>query len=314
MDRKIIGAILGIHLGLAGCVSNPVRDMPNLATASVGDVTAKLAEDIKPGRSSKDESENFHHWRHHFPYCRTCYTRGLLDGQLFGAYQPACEARQANFSYLPTRENPKFVECRSAAGELIFAVHAKVESGKALGTWFITADSFEAKRLSPTLKVWDEYAVGSDGLYKRDKEQERIDAAKRADEAKVQLDRYRKAAALAKVEMERQQRLDEEQRTRELPIVKTVGQKVCASGTGNERQVVAYAFGKPVFSDPVNREYRVTGFTEQVAGNRIRVLVAGIQIIEGRGNTRAIDKLEGDAVLERGKPTWDDARNWRLCH
>lgn len=300
-------------VGLAGCLSNPViKDMPDLANVSIGAVTAKLAEDIKPGASTSDESESFRHWRHSFQYCRICYDRKLFDLRFFGAYQPACEARQGNFLFLPSREYPTHVECRTAGGQLHFAVYAKVESKtiNSLGTsamlWFVTADSFEPKDRSTKATVHDDYAERTDGFYKRDREQARIATQERTERAKNDAERRRQQEADLKRSLA-------EQQAREQPKVRTVGQKVCTTVAGNERQVVAVAFGKPVFGEAASRRFLVTGFTEQVAGDRIKILIGGIRMSDERGREQPVDKLDGDPVWERGKATWDDSPNWRLC-
>ena len=305
-------SLLLLAVGLAGCLGNPVKDIPDLANVSIGSVTARLAEDITPGPSSSDESANFRHWRHSFQYCRVCYDRGLFDGHFFGAYQPACEARQGKFLFLPSREYPSRVECHTAGGELLFAVYAKVESKtvNSLGTsamlWFVTADSFEPKARSTTVTVQDEYAEGTDGFYRRNREQERIAAQERAERAKKDAERLRQQQA------EVTRRLAEQQ-AREQPKVRTVGQKVCTTVTGNERQIVAVAFGKPVLGQASSRTFLVTGFTEQASGERIKILIGGIRMTDDRGREQPVDKLDGDPVWERGKATWDQSRNWRLC-
>ena len=141
--RRALQLLLAMAFIVAGCVANPVKEIPDLEIVSIGAITSKLAGDIKPGVSQSDESASFRHWHHYFQYCRGCYERRLLDQQFFGAYRPACDARKGKLSYQPSIQSPRRIDCLSSSGALLFAIFAKVESKTVSGVgtatlWFIS--------------------------------------------------------------------------------------------------------------------------------------------------------------------------------
>ncbi len=312
MKKSCLVLVSCVAAGLSGCLGTQVRDIPDLANLTVGEVTTKLSEDIKPGPSGMEASENFRHWHHEFQYCRGCYSRDLLEGRFFNAYKPYCDAKQGAFSYQPSRKYPRGVECRSSSGNLIFVVYAKIESrsfyslGNTVYEWFITADSFEPINPSVTVSLLDEFAEKEGRYYKRNKEQEKIDTQRRIEQA-------RKSAEVERKTKAEEQRRKEEQIARDLPIVKTIGQKICKTVKGSQKYATTYALGNPVYGRPVERNFMVTGFTEQVSGNKIRLLVSGISFLDEQYALRSVDKIDGDVVMEPGKPIWDDAANWHPC-
>lgn len=97
------------------------------------------------------------------------------------------------------------------------------------------------------------------------------------------------------------------------PQVKTIGQQICKNAEGTESRVIAVSIGRPIYSDPVKRTYRITAVTEQVAANRISVRIGSI-LSEVAGRTVYFDKLDGTPVYQTGQVLWDDAINWLPCN
>jgi hypothetical protein len=122
--------------------------------------------------------------------------------------------------------------------------------------------------------------------------------------------------AAAKAERERQMQAQQEadqrrreQAARDLPRIKTVGQKICKTEEITQRRVIGTALGQPMYGLPVKAKAVITAFTENSAGTRIQLRISGMQV-DGQN----LDRIDGDIVYENGSVVWEEASNWQLCN
>lgn len=111
---------------------------------------------------------------------------------------------------------------------------------------------------------------------------------------------------------EKSANLERDKSNRQLKMVRVVGQKICKIIDGTERHVVGRIMGQVVYGASVSQTFYITGFTEQVAGEKIQLRIAGIRKIEGDRMVN-VDKIDGDTVLQTNNVIWDDPIIWRPC-
>jgi hypothetical protein len=113
-------------------------------------------------------------------------------------------------------------------------------------------------------------------------------------------------------------RISDELKRRELLIrnqqlVRSVGQKICKEINGTERRTLGTYNGESLYGPESKRKYHITAFTENIAGEKIQLRIAGIrkEIPSGFSN---IDRIEGDTVLQPNSVVWDDPLEWQPCY
>lgn len=95
-----------------------------------------------------------------------------------------------------------------------------------------------------------------------------------------------------------------------LKYVASQGDHICHVEYGETKPVLGETSKGPVYGKPVQREFRVEGFTELVSGNRIKVLINAI-----RASTQAgfeyVTELQ--PTYTKGHYVWQESSGWALC-
>ena len=97
-----------------------------------------------------------------------------------------------------------------------------------------------------------------------------------------------------------------------LPIIKQIGQKICKSLKGFDRQILGYFQNQALYGQPQNIDIYITAFTENVVNNKIQIRIAGIrkQIFDSFENINSID---GDINIQINSLIWEDPMDWSPC-
>lgn len=105
-----------------------------------------------------------------------------------------------------------------------------------------------------------------------------------------------------------------EEAKRNLPIVRTIGQKICKVTPGTHQEAIGTAMGRTVWGKGTLVDYQLTAFTEGVSSSKIQLRIAGIQYSDARtGRKENMDRLNGDVALAVNSVIWDDPMLWRPC-
>lgn len=128
----------------------------------------------------------------------------------------------------------------------------------------------------------------------------------------VTLERGKSNLREVQLAQEKSANLERDKSNRQLKMVRVVGQKICKIIDGTERHLVGRMMGQVVYGASVSQTFYITGFTEQVAGEKIQLRIAGIRKIEGDRMVN-VDKIDGDTVLQTNNVIWDDPILWRPC-
>ncbi|MBA5686282.1 hypothetical protein [Rugamonas apoptosis] len=143
---------------------------------------------------------------------------------------------------------------------------------------------------------------------------EQVEAAGRAKVRQEALAREeaRKAEA-ARAEQERLRR-ESERKLALLPLIKTVGQKVCLTADGTEDVYLGFvAMGQPQYRTE-QRQFVLSGVTENSAGNRILVRIGAIMSFrQAGGAAKYWTELKGDPTYQVNQASWDEAEKWMPC-
>lgn len=123
--------------------------------------------------------------------------------------------------------------------------------------------------------------------------------------------RFRREAEQWK-QLEAQEAADRQQAIKDLPVAKTIGQKICKTMDGTLQSAQYVANGRPLYGATMNVKYFLTAFTENAVGQKIQLRIASIRMRQG-GNLVNMDRLDGDTVLQNNSVVWDDPLLWRPC-
>lgn len=140
------------------------------------------------------------------------------------------------------------------------------------------------------------------------------EAERLAENAKIE--KAKKAAYEAQLAEAAQARAkkDFENKLAQMPIVKTVGQKICRTAMSTWKTPTGYAvLGVPQYSEEV-RTTEISGITEKSSGDRVLVRVGRIVSTGLRGDIRYEKELGGEVTYQVNQSTWDQAWPWAPCN
>ncbi len=315
MKRLIV--VLASLILLEGCSTNPLSKVDNLSNKNLGEVSKYLFRYAE--LSAPDETDKLLHWKLTNEMIYSDDSGFIIKDRLenLSAY---CSTKNGKFENPIKRprastevvcldqstNRPIFIvvggieECRSLSPDSSHYLKGARETG--CKVW---ADAFIWKTPGTRQDIYDSFRLENEGFitYHKPTPEELLQKQRNAEQ-------QRQIAASA--EEKRQLALAEaarERTKRELPLVKTVGQKICRTIGITQRQAVGQYLGKTVYTDPVSVQARVTGFTENVSGDKIQLRIAGMQA----GNEN-LDRIDGDVMYQTGGVIWDNASNWGLCN
>lgn len=339
MQRLFV--VLLVLVTLAGCASaptNPLSNVSNLSEKNLGEVVT-LVYERKPEYVKLDETEKLWHWRANWATLNTDYS-WIIKGtnERFQFFESYCSARNG------TLEGPKVygsvanksakeISCSdSKTKRPIFRVIASyntidrsINQIREVGgcVWLSsnqpgydehktlacseTIDAFQWKSSGSLDDLEHDYRLGHVGL-------STVQAVLAEEQRQLQAEREAQAK-LAQIQRDIEQRnleqaaRERERAMRDLPQVKTVGQKICRTIGITRRKVIGDYRGEPIYGEPTNAKVKVTAFTESVSGDKIQVRISGMQA----GNEN-LDRIDGDVVFQNGGVIWDNATNWGLCY
>jgi hypothetical protein len=178
-----------------------------------------------------------------------------------------------------------------------------------------TATCRSSQPISVEVKGGYRYRLTLNGVYVSDRKLP-IGSAAETRYGQAEEEQRRKAEAEAlllarqrQAELERTQLVQQREQTiRDLPRIKTGGEKICKTIDGTHRDILGYGMGKPMYGPERHVKYHISAFTENVSGSKIQVRISGIQL-----NGENVDRVDGDTVLQNGSIIWDEALEWSLC-
>jgi hypothetical protein len=340
--------VFAVLLTLGGCASgptNPLDRATNLREKNAGEAAA-LVYGISMANVTLDETDKLRHWKLYWRTINTDYSwiekgtderlryierycasrNGTIDGPKVTAQVTDKSANEIVCSNAKTGQpifrvvgsynhiSPSVSRSRVrggcvslSSGEPGFDVHKPLACSEAV-------DVFEWKTPGALADVDRDYKLGSVGfdtvqvvdaeLKKQQEESARLTlAAKQQRERQLQLK-----------QQEEQRQREEEQRQREqairdLPKIRTVGQKICRIEEITTRKIIGTAMGNPMYGAQIKQQATITGFTENTSGSKIQLRISGMQV-----NGENLDRIDGDVVYQNGGVVWDEASNWRLCY
>jgi len=322
---RIVTILFSIFL--AGCVApHPMAKVSNLSEKSLGDAMA-LALSTKTDNIVFDETGSFKHWKYGMPrfFSGPEHVNASIDSRL-SYFDRYCNSLGGELSTPEVGEHGvREVRCKqSKTGAAIFRVYAMTEHCEYTPKSDPTYDKelpYYCRRYQLDAFAWKASTdLNFDSLY--------ADYSYLSDFYGFQLlqvaNQERERLRLRKLETEQARRervkqlmADAErfisdrkaQAIRDLPKIKSTGQRICNTYQIDQRNVIGYARGKAVYSDPVATQAKVTAFTEQVSGSKIQIRISGIE-----ANGENLDRIDGDVVLTNGAVIWDEAKNWKLCN
>lgn len=333
--------VFAVLLTLGGCASgpsNPLDKASNLREKNAGEAAA-LVYGINMTKVSLDETDKLRHWKLYWRTLNTDYSwiekgtdeelryferycasrNGTIDGPKVtatawdkSAKEIACsdaKTGQAIFRVVGSYNHiPISVTTSRMPGGCVwlssdengFDVHKRLACSE-------TVDVFEWKTPGALADVDRDYKLGSVGfdtvqVVNAELQKQQEEAARRTQAAKQERERQ---AQMKQLEEQRQR----EQAIRDLPRVKTVGQKICRTEEITTRKIIGTAMGNPMYGTPVKQQATITGFTENSSGSKIQLRISGMQV-----NGENLDRIDGDVVYQNGGVVWDEASNWRLCY
>lgn len=329
---------------IAGCASNPLGKVPDLANRNLGEVTAILSYSDQLNRP--DETQKLRHWR----YYRAYYAKDLGKDAILASeerlikYEPYCTALGGKISepthetnsnsvtkieIMCTRKNDGAAIFRVAMGYETISIYKSQVSQKGAcvslkpNDPIYSQDNVSSEKYPVLCRAWldafqwktpgtfedvdAEYKVGLNGFdtienvdmqlrHKQDLLERQQQERKREIEAQIQL-------------RDQEMVLQRERAIRDLPKVKSIGQKICRTIEITQRKVMGYAMGEPVYGEAVRQQANITAFTENVAGEKIQIRISGIQ-----ANGVNLDRIDGTVVMQNGAVIWDEASKWGLCY
>jgi hypothetical protein len=315
MQRLFV--LIAVLLSLAACSTNPLSKVDNLSDKNLGEVSKYLFRYAE--LSSPDETDKLRHWKLTNEMIYSDDTGFIIKDRL-GNLSAYCSTKNGKLEKPISRprgatevvclnqstDKPIFIvvggveECRSLSPDNSHYLKGAREIG--CKVW---ADAFSWKTPGTRQDIYDSFRLENEGFvtYHKPTPEEILQKQRNADQ-------QRQIAAVA--EEKRQLALAEaarEKAKREMPLIKTVGQKICRTIGITQRQAVGQYLGKTVYTDPVSVQARVTGFTENVSGDKIQLRIAGMQA----GNEN-LDRIDGEVMYQNGGVIWDNAANWGLCN
>ncbi len=335
--------ILAVCVTLSGCASSPLDKIPDLANKDLGDVTAILNNQ---DRVDADETQKLRHWKYSQGYFVKDVGEGAIQATKLRLIQvkPYCAALGGNLSEpvyetfansitkiesLCSRKSDGAALFRVAMGYEVISVYKSRAPQQGACVWPMSDnpiyrennvssetypvlcrawfDAFQWKTSGISGDVEDQYKVGAMGFDTISNVDMQLQRRKNFLEQQQQ-------AQLREIKMRIQLNEQEQARLREralrdLPQVKSVGQKICRTVEITQRKVLGYAMGKPLYGVPSQQQAHITAFTENVSESKIQIRVSGIQ-----ANGENIKSIDGDVVIENGAVIWDEAANWGLCY
>lgn len=95
-----------------------------------------------------------------------------------------------------------------------------------------------------------------------------------------------------------------------LSYVSSQGAHVCRFEQGETRRTLGQALGQTVYDKPVQREFRIEGFTEQASSTRIKVMVNSIRAAN-RDGFEYLSELQPSYT--KGQYVWQESSAWVPC-
>lgn len=96
-----------------------------------------------------------------------------------------------------------------------------------------------------------------------------------------------------------------------LAYVSSLGAHVCRFEQGETRLMLGQSLGQPIYDKPVQREFRIEGFTEQVSGTRIKVMVNSIRASNRDYSFEYLSELHPSYT--KGQYVWQESSAWVSC-
>jgi hypothetical protein len=314
--KKLIVVLAALIL-LAGCSSNPLSKVDNLPNKNLGEVSKYLFKYAE--LSAPEETDKLRHWKLTNEMIYSDDSGFIIKDRLENLSE-FCSAKNGKLGkpISRPRASTEVVCLEQSTNKTIFIVVGGIEECRSLSSdnphylrgaretgCKVWADAFSWKTPGTRQDIDDSFRLESVGFvtYRKPTPDELLQKQR-------DYEQQRKIAAAA--EEQRQLAYAEaarERAKRELPLIKTVGQKICRTIGITQRQAVGQYLGKTVYTDPVSVQAKVTAFTEGVSGDKIQLRVAGM--VAGNEN---LDHIDGDIVLQNGGVIWDSASNWSLCN
>lgn len=124
-------------------------------------------------------------------------------------------------------------------------------------------------------------------------------------------DALKHAVLLAK-KNEEIKRAEYQRKIDDLPIIKQIGQKICKTLKGIDKNVLGSFDGQTIYGQSKEINIYLTGFTENALNNKIQVRVAGIRknVIGGFEN---IQNVDGETNIQINSLIWEDPFQWSPC-
>lgn len=95
-----------------------------------------------------------------------------------------------------------------------------------------------------------------------------------------------------------------------LAYVSSQGAHVCRLEQGETRRILGQSLGQALYDKPVQREFRIEGFTEQASGTRIKVMVNSIRA-SNRDGIEYLSELQPSYT--KGQYVWQENSAWMPC-
>jgi hypothetical protein len=323
--RKAIHLLLA--LALAGCYGqNTIRKDPEASALTLGQFTTKAAQldavrsDKIVETSSQDESASFRHWQvYFFAKCGACDTDKSNAENFLNNYGEYCVTRGGQWSIAGPRPSG------TCAGPRPFEIRVSVYSTpdplvRSSRYFYLLVDAFERKE-GTTRPIEDEYRIepvtrmsNASGVFSSNSQQAlRFNAYIKRDQAAEAVvrdtDRLQRAADAVARKNEQTIRQAAAEATY-LPKTKTVGQQICRLYGGQEQYQTRMGYTTGV----IDRTFRVLGFTEKVAGDKIQIRIGSIEMFDpASGQRKNVERLGGSPELKVNTLIWDNAIDWQPC-
>lgn len=89
------------------------------------------------------------------------------------------------------------------------------------------------------------------------------------------------------------------------------GAHICRFEQGETRILLGQSFGEPIYGKPEQREFRIEGFTEQVSGTRIKVMINSIRVNNRDNSFEYLTELQ--PAYTKGQYVWQESFDWVPC-
>lgn len=325
MQRLFV--VLAVAVALSGCASNPLSNMSNLSDKKLDEVSKVVFP--YSNVSAPDDTPKLQHWKltGQATFTKSPDIAGDNMKSDLSNFDKYCAARNGKMSEpapvagTPPSQLASQVTCvDSATNKTLFMVAGGLKGcsllsrnnrhyleGHRVLKCEIWVDAFAWKSPGHVSDIAESFEGGfvsgffTKELANLDRQQTREANERRSAAARAAMERQMRAQQ----EAEQRRR---EQAARDLPRIKTAGQKICKTEGITQRRVIGTALGQPMYSQPVKATAVITAFTENSAGARIQLRISGMQV-DGQN----VDRIDGDVVYENGSVVWDEASNWQLC-